>query len=57
MELNLTNIELNYLREILDKELLLLEKEIHRTDALVYKHELEEKERQLKELKNKLHSN
>ena len=57
MELNLTNNELNYLREILDKELLLLEKEIHRTDALVYKHELEDKEHQLKALRNKLQSN
>jgi len=57
MELNLTNNELNYLKEILDKELLLLEKEIHRTDALVYKHELEERLLKLEALRNKLQLN
>jgi hypothetical protein len=54
MNLDFTNEELNNLMQILDKELSYLDKEIHRTDALVYKHELEEKLKSLDNLKKKL---
>ena len=54
MNLDFTHEELNNLIQILAKELSVLEKEIHRTDALVYKHELEEKAGSLNSLKKKL---
>ena len=54
MNIDLTDAELNNLVQILDKELSFLEKEIHRTDALVYKHELEEKAKSLNDLRKKL---
>ena len=54
MELNINNTELNYLLEIVNKEIELLSREIHRTDALNYKHDLEQKESILKDLAGRL---
>jgi len=54
MNINITNTELEYLLQILVKEISVLDKEIHRTDALVYKHELEEKAKSLENLRKKL---
>lgn len=55
MELDITNLELNYLIETVNKEISALEKEIHRTDALMYKNELKEKVKLLNNLAEKLH--
>ena len=54
MNLDISNTELTALLKILDKELVKIEKEIHRTDALTFKHELREEEKLLNELRNKL---
>lgn len=54
MNINLSEEELSSLVKILEKEISFLEKEIHRTDALGYKHELEEKNRFLLNLRSKL---
>ena len=54
MNPEISNTELTALLKILDKELVKIEKEIHRTDALTFKHELQEEEKLLNELRNKL---
>jgi hypothetical protein len=54
MNLDFTYEEVENLIQILDKELSVLHKEIHRTDALVYKHELEGKAKSLENLRKKL---